>query len=105
MTQRNLLARTMRLTVRPRPFATRMTRLHAWILRHSKGRLRRSWLFALGRPVASLTTTGRRTGRARSTPVTWFSDGEDIVVTAMYLGMERDPDWSRNLEANPEAAI
>src|SRR2546421_4809543 len=23
----------------------------------------------------------------------------------MYLGMERDPDWSRNLEANPDATI
>src|SRR5438132_11930071 len=104
MTQRNLLARTMRLTVRPRPFATRMTRLHAWILRHSRGRLRRSWLFALGRPVASLTTTRRRTGKPRSTPVTWFSDGEDVVVTAMHLGMEPGPDGSRNLEPNPAAA-
>src|SRR5437773_477791 len=104
MADGNLLPRLMRLAVRPRPVATRVTRLHAWILRYSRGRLRRSWLFALGRPVASLTTTGRRTGRPRSTPVTWFSDGEDIVVTAMYLGMERDPDWCRNLEANPEAA-
>src|SRR5437867_2391831 len=105
MTQRNLLARTMRLTVRPRPFATRLTRLHAWILRHSRGRLRRSWLFAAGRPVASLTTTGHRTGQPRSTPVTWFYDSDDIVTVVMYLGMERDPDWSRNLEANPEATI
>jgi deazaflavin-dependent oxidoreductase (nitroreductase family) len=55
--------------------------------------------------VAALTTTGRRTGQPRSTPVTWFYDDDDIVTVAMYLGMERDPDWCRNLEANPEAVI
>jgi deazaflavin-dependent oxidoreductase (nitroreductase family) len=55
--------------------------------------------------VASLTTSGRRTGRPRSTPVTWFSDGEDIITVAMYVGMERDPDWCLNLEAHPEATI
>jgi deazaflavin-dependent oxidoreductase (nitroreductase family) len=37
--------------------------------------------------------------------VTWFYDRQDIVVTALYLGMERDPDWCLNLEANPEATI
>lgn len=105
MSDSNLVARVMRLPVRPRPIATRFTRVHAWILRHSRGKLRRSWLFAGGRPVASLTTTGRRTGRERSTPVTWFSDGGDIITVAMYLGMERDPDWCLNLEAHPEATI
>jgi deazaflavin-dependent oxidoreductase (nitroreductase family) len=55
--------------------------------------------------VASLTTSGRRTGRPRSTPVTWFSDGEDVITVAMYVGMERDPDWCLNLEAHPEATI
>lgn len=105
MAQHNLVARLMRFTVSPRPVATRATRLHAWILRHSGGRLRRSWVFAFGRPVASLTTIGRKSGQRRSTPVTWFSDGEDIITVAMYLGMERDPDWCLNLLAHPEATI
>ena len=105
MASSNFLARFMRLTVRPRPFATRVTRLHAWMLCHSRGRLQHSWLFAFGRPVASLATTGRRTGQPRSTPLTWFYDGDDIVAVAMYLGMKRDPDWCRNLEANPRAMI
>jgi deazaflavin-dependent oxidoreductase (nitroreductase family) len=103
--QTNLEARLMRLTVRPRPLATRVTRLHAWILRHASGRFRRSWLFAGGRPVAALTTTGRQTGQPRSTPVTWFYDRQDIITVAMYLGMERDPDWCLNLQANPQATI
>jgi deazaflavin-dependent oxidoreductase (nitroreductase family) len=84
---------------------TRVTRLHAWILRHARGRLRRSWLFALGQPVASLTTTGRHSGLPRSTVVAYFEDGDDLIVAAANLGNERDPDWSRNLEAHPTATV
>jgi deazaflavin-dependent oxidoreductase (nitroreductase family) len=84
---------------------TRITRLHAWILRHTGGRLRRSRLFALGQPVASLTTTGRRSGLPRSTVVAYFEDGDDLIVAAANLGNERDPAWSRNLEGNPAATV
>jgi deazaflavin-dependent oxidoreductase (nitroreductase family) len=37
--------------------------------------------------------------------VTYFFDGDDIVLTATNLGNERDPGWCRNLESNPEATI
>jgi deazaflavin-dependent oxidoreductase (nitroreductase family) len=99
------LAKLVRLASRPRWLTTRFTRQHAWILRHSRGRLRRSWLFAAGQPVASLTTTGQRTGLARSTAVAYFRDDDDFVVTAANLGNERDPSWCRNLEANPSATL
>jgi deazaflavin-dependent oxidoreductase (nitroreductase family) len=67
--------------------------------------VRRSWLFALGQPVASLTTTGRRSGLPRSTVVAYFEDGDDLIVAAANLGNEHDPDWSRNLEAHPRATV
>jgi F420H(2)-dependent quinone reductase len=100
-----LLARFVRLFSRPRRITTRITRLHAAILRASRGRIRRSWAFALGLPVMSLTTVGRKTGKPRSTVVAYFEDGGALVTTAANLGNERDPSWARNLDANPHATI
>jgi deazaflavin-dependent oxidoreductase (nitroreductase family) len=85
--------------------SARVTQLHGWLLRHSGGRLRRSWLFAAGQPVLSLTTTGRKSGRRRATAVACFIDGGDLVLAGMNLGRERDPAWALNLTANPDAEI
>jgi deazaflavin-dependent oxidoreductase (nitroreductase family) len=100
-----LLVRLVRLLTRPRWLTTRFTRLHAAALRAAGGRIRRSYVFAAGQPVLSLTTVGRRTGLARSTALAYFREGSALVVTASNLGSERDPQWSRNLEANPTATV
>jgi deazaflavin-dependent oxidoreductase (nitroreductase family) len=99
------LARATRAPIRLRPFSTRMTRFHAWLLRRSGGRLRRSWMLAAGQPVLSLTTVGRRSGRLRSTAVACFTCGDDLAVAGMNLGVGHDPAWALNLLANPEATI
>jgi F420H(2)-dependent quinone reductase len=88
-----------------RPVTTRVTRFQAWLLRLSGGRLRRSWLFAGGQPVLSLTTTGRRSGLPRSTAVACFCSGHTLALAAMNLGSSRNPAWALNLEANPDATI
>ena len=100
-----MLTRLARLFTRPRALTTRFTRLHAAILRLSRGRIRRSVVLAGGQPVLSLTTTGRRSGRTRSTTVAYLRDGDALVVTGVNLGNERDPSWCRNLEAQPEATV
>jgi deazaflavin-dependent oxidoreductase (nitroreductase family) len=99
------LARLIRFLGRPRWIATRVTRLHAAILRASRGRIKRSWVFALGQHVMSITTIGRRSGKPRSTVVAYFYDGDSIVTTAANLGSTRDPAWALNLEANPEVTV
>ena len=99
------LARLLRLVTRARPLFTAFTRMHAWILRASGGRIRRSFLLAGGQPVLSLTTTGRRSGQSRSTVVAYMRDGDAYVVSAVTLGSERDPAWFLNLMANPGAEI
>jgi F420H(2)-dependent quinone reductase len=99
------LARVARLASRPRPLTTRVTRAHAAVLRLSRGRIRRSILLAGGQPVLSLTTTGRRSRRSRSTVVAYMNEGDSFVVTAANLGNERDPAWCLNLEAEPRAVI
>jgi deazaflavin-dependent oxidoreductase (nitroreductase family) len=56
-------------------------------------------------PELLLTTTGRRTGQPRSTPVLYLRDGDRYVVVASNYGRERHPAWSSNLLSNPEATI
>ena len=87
------------------PGSARVTRFHAWFLRRSSGRVRRSWLFAAGQPVLSLTTTGRKSGLARSTAIACFKSGEDLAVAGMNLGVAREPAWALNLQANAKAEI
>jgi deazaflavin-dependent oxidoreductase (nitroreductase family) len=98
-------ARLARVLTRPRPLVTRFTRAHAWILRASRGRVRRSAVLGGGQPVLSLTTTGSRSGRVRSTVVAYMQLGEAYVVTAANLGSERDPAWLGNLTSDPQAEV
>jgi deazaflavin-dependent oxidoreductase (nitroreductase family) len=100
-----LLARFIRLFGKPRAISTRISRLHAAILRASRGRIRRSWALALGQPVMSITTTGRKSGEPRSTAVAYFKDRDAVVITAANLGNERHPAWALNLQTNPRATI
>jgi deazaflavin-dependent oxidoreductase (nitroreductase family) len=99
------VARLARAPMRAPLLATRVTRLHASLLRLSGGRLRRSWLFAAGQPVLSLTTTGRRSGMPRTTAVACFRFEGQLATAAMNLGGERDPAWALNLQADPHATV
>ena len=100
-----LFARLARLPNQITFISTRVSRVHSWLLRRSGGRMRRSWLFAAGQPVISLTTTGRRSGQPRSTAVACFVDGDRLVSAGMNLGKRNHPAWALNLIANPEATI
>lgn len=56
-------------------------------------------------PVLLLTTTGRKSGQARTAPVVYLSDGENLVVIGSNAGHNRTPAWSLNLKANPDAEV
>jgi deazaflavin-dependent oxidoreductase (nitroreductase family) len=56
-------------------------------------------------PMLLLTTTGRKSGRARTTPLGYLPDGDRMVLVASYGGDDRHPQWYRNLQANPEATV
>ncbi len=59
----------------------------------------------LGMPILLLTTTGRKTGRPRTTPLSYFPDGERLVVVGSNGGASRDPTWWLNLQRDPRAEI
>jgi deazaflavin-dependent oxidoreductase (nitroreductase family) len=58
-----------------------------------------------GLPVAMLTTTGARTGAARTQPVLAIPDGEALVVIASNYGKPSTPAWCHNLRAHPRASV
>ena len=58
-----------------------------------------------GTTVLILTTTGRRSGGPRSTPLIYGKHGADYVVVASKGGAEEHPAWYLNLSAEPEVAV
>lgn len=58
-----------------------------------------------GVPILLLTTTGRKSGLARTTPLIHGRDGEDFLVVASMGGAPQHPNWYLNLEADASAKI
>jgi deazaflavin-dependent oxidoreductase (nitroreductase family) len=58
-----------------------------------------------GSPMLLLTTTGAKSGQPRTTPLVYTTDGDRIVVIASKGGAPTNPDWYRNLVANPVATV
>jgi deazaflavin-dependent oxidoreductase (nitroreductase family) len=56
-------------------------------------------------PVMLLTTTGRRTGQRRTTPVMYVRDGDRFVVSSENFGQRRPAAWPLNLAADPRATV
>jgi F420H(2)-dependent quinone reductase len=56
-------------------------------------------------PVLLLTTTGRRTGKARTVPLFYLRDGDRLVVCNVNPGFERPNPWTLNLRARPHAQV
>jgi F420H(2)-dependent quinone reductase len=89
-------------------FGRRMThamgRFNIWIYRKSNGRLGAK-LPGSRAPICLFTTTGRRTGLARTNPLLYLEDGERVVVVASVGGMSKHPEWYLNVLANPKVTV
>lgn len=59
----------------------------------------------LGRQVLLLTTTGRKSGLERTTPLVYMAVGDAQVIYASNGGKETPPAWWFNLQADPRASI
>jgi deazaflavin-dependent oxidoreductase (nitroreductase family) len=58
-----------------------------------------------GRSLLLLTTRGAKTGRERTNPLAYTKDGDTIFVIASQGGAPKNPDWYRNLRANPRVTV
>lgn len=77
-------------------------RLHTRVYRLTGGRIgHHSGAFA----NLLLTTTGRRSGRARTVTLTYMPDGDTYVLVASNGGTDQHPAWWLNLQAMPEAEV
>jgi deazaflavin-dependent oxidoreductase (nitroreductase family) len=56
-------------------------------------------------PVLLLTTTGRKSGRPRTQPLTYTRATEGYAVIASKGGADQHPLWYLNLRANPLAEV
>ncbi len=79
------------------------SRVHVFLYRASGGRI--GGRFRKTAPVLLLTTTGRKTGKQRTTPLLYVEDGERYAVVASVGGAPTHPGWYLNLRANPAATI
>ena len=76
--------------------------VHPFVLRLSGGRVGGR---VAGMPVLVVTTTGRRTGRPRPTPLTAIEVDGHTYVIASKGGDEHHPAWYLNLVADPEVVV
>ena len=58
-----------------------------------------------GATMLLLHTAGRKTGKEYVNPLVYLPEGDRWVVFGSKGGAPGDPDWVRNLEANPDATI
>lgn len=84
-------------------------RAHVAVYRATGGRIGGRWRIGAGLrkpvPILLLEHTGRSSGRTLTTPLLHLRDGRDLVVVASSGGMDRTPQWYRNLQAHPDARV
>jgi F420H(2)-dependent quinone reductase len=80
-----------------------MSRINTFMYRRSNGEGLGGTFQSI--PVALLTTTGRRTGQPRVSPLYFLRDGDRVVVAASRGGSDKNPMWYLNIKANPKVQV
>jgi deazaflavin-dependent oxidoreductase (nitroreductase family) len=75
---------------------------HVRRYRETDGEVGHDWR---GVPTLVLTTTGRRSGEPRSTPLIYGRHGDDHLVVASKGGSPEPPAWYHNLSEQPEVDV
>jgi F420H(2)-dependent quinone reductase len=77
-------------------------RVHDAVYRNTNG-----WIGhrTLGIPSLLLHTVGAKTGKARTTSLTYARDGDAYLIVASKGGDPRSPGWYHNLKANQNVEI
>jgi deazaflavin-dependent oxidoreductase (nitroreductase family) len=86
-----------------RPILVLISKLHVALYVASGGRV--GGRISKTAPVLLLTTTGRKSGKRRTTPLLYLEDAGRYVVIASVGGAPKHPAWYLNLRADPKATI
>lgn len=79
-----------------------ITQIHRFVYTKSGGRIGAN---LGGIPMILLTTTGRKSGELRTTPLLSMRDGRNFVVVGSNGGSDKPPAWWLNLQAKPDAEV
>lgn len=86
-----------------------MSRINVRLYRATGGRLGGKWrvgsAFPWGLPVCLLTTTGRKTGQPRVSPLLFLEDKGRVILVASQGGLPKNPAWLANIRANPDVTV
>jgi deazaflavin-dependent oxidoreductase (nitroreductase family) len=97
--------KTLSWTARQRPVTWFLVnignKIDPVLMRATGGRVRTT----MSGPTVLLTHTGARSGRERTTPLAYFTDGDDAVLIASQGGAPNHPAWYHNVRANPEIEL
>jgi deazaflavin-dependent oxidoreductase (nitroreductase family) len=52
-----------------------------------------------------LTVPGRKSGEPRTVPLLYFTEGDEVILTATSFGREKHPAWYLNVKAHPEVEL
>lgn len=77
------------------------SRIHQFVYRLSGGKIGSYF----GAETLLLTTIGRKSEQARTTPLYYVEDTHQWAVVASNAGSEKHPAWFLNLQASPFAKI
>ncbi len=77
-------------------------KFHKYLYEKSDGRVGKH---SGGVPALLITTTGRRSGLARTNGLTYCRDRGDLIVVASNGGSDRPPAWFLNLQADPRVTV
>lgn len=80
-----------------------LTPLDRVVMRKSKGRF--TALGPLALPTVLLTSTGRKSGLPRESPLLCVNEGNRLIVVGSNFGQAQHPAWTANLLANPQALV
>jgi deazaflavin-dependent oxidoreductase (nitroreductase family) len=81
---------------------TLFTALHIRLFRWSGGKIGGSMR---GMPIVLLTTTGRKSGLARTVPLMYLEEDGTRFLIASKGGAPEHPAWFNNLSRNPEVTL
>ena len=76
--------------------------VHTSLYKMSGGKLTRKMR---GSEVVLLTTTGRKSGKKRTSPLFGLADGDNWTLIASQGGHPEHPNWYLNLRDNPEVEL
>lgn len=86
-----------------------MSKANVAMYRATDGMLGSKWrvgsAFPRGLPICLLTTTGRKSGEERISPLLFLEEDDNVILVASQGGLPKNPMWYLNVKADPVVTV